>query len=161
MEDQAFFVKMVLDNWKGQINATNYLLNNLSDQQLMGEIAPSRNRGIYLLGHLAAVHDLMLPLLRFEEAIFPDLQPVFIDAPDHGFTAIPAASLLRGQWLEINERLLSNFNDLPVKDWFTRHANVSEEDFKKEPQRNRLNVVLGRTGHLMYHRGQLMLLKKR
>jgi hypothetical protein len=158
MNDQRFFVKMVLDNWQGQINAMSALLGKLSDEQLMNEIAPGRNRAIYLLGHLVAVHDLMLPLLRFEEVIYPDLQPVFVDAPDRAFDTIPTAAILREQWSAINERLISHFNALPLADWFTRHANVSEEDFAKEPKRNRLNVVIGRTSHLTYHRGQLILL---
>jgi hypothetical protein len=158
MNNQEFFVKMILDNWQGQINAMNKLLGSLSDEQLMNEISPTRNRGIYLLGHLVAVHDLMLPLLRFEEVIYPDLQPVFVDAPDDTFETIPSLAILKEQWSIINERLLGHFHALPTVDWFTRHANVSEEDFKKEPRRNRLNVVIGRTSHLTYHRGQLILL---
>jgi hypothetical protein len=158
MNDQQFFVKMVMDNWQGQINAMSKLLGKLSDEQLIKAIAPARNRGIYLLGHLVAVHDLMLPLLRFEEVIYPDLQPVFVDAPDRAFEMMPPATALREQWSLINERLLGHFTALPVTDWFTRHANVSEEDFAKEPKRNRLNVVIGRTSHLTYHRGQLILL---
>ena len=47
---------------------------------------------------------------------------------------------------------------LPAAEWFTRHANISEADFPKEPHRNRLNVLLSRTSHLAYHRGQLVLL---
>lgn len=158
MNDQDFFVKMVLDNWQGQINAMSKLLDKLTDEQLMNAIAPARNRGIYLLGHLIAVHDLMLPLLRFEEVIYPDLQPVFVDAPDRSFETIPPSKILRNQWSAINEKLLTHFVGLQTADWFTRHANVSEEDFAKEPKRNRLNVVIGRTSHLTYHRGQLILL---
>jgi hypothetical protein len=158
MNDQQFFVKMILDNWQGQINAMSIALGKLSDEQLMNEISPERNRGIYLLGHLVAVHDLMLPLLRFEEVVYPDLQPIFVDAPDRAFESIPPAEILRAQWSAINERLLTHFNTLPIADWFTRHANVSDEDFAKEPKRNRLNVVIGRTSHLTYHRGQLILL---
>jgi len=60
-------------------------------------IAPGRNRGIYLLGHLVAVHDLMLPLLRFEDVIYPDLQPVFVDAPDRAFETMPPVEILRKQ----------------------------------------------------------------
>lgn len=158
MNDQHFFVKMVLENWQGQINAMDKLLGRLTDEQLMNEISPGRNRGVYLLGHLVAVHDLMLPLLRFEEVIYPDLQPVFVDAPDRAFETIPPAIILREQWSVINESLLNHFNALPTVEWFTRHTNVSEEDFIKEPKRNRLNVVIGRTSHLTYHRGQLIFL---
>src|SRR5437764_491576 len=69
MSDQQGFVKQALDSWKGQVSGMDATLQKLSDEQLMQEVAPNRNRGIYLLGHLAAVHDMMLPLLRFEDAL--------------------------------------------------------------------------------------------
>ncbi|HEY2580576.1 MAG TPA: DinB family protein [Mucilaginibacter sp.] len=152
------FIKMALDSWKGEINATNNTLNKLSDEQLMQEIAPARNRGIYLLGHLTAVHDMMLPLLRLEDANFPELRAIFVEAPDKAVAGLPAISQLKTQWKEVNEKLHSHFASLSANEWFTRHANVSEEDFIKEPHRNRLNVLLSRTNHLSNHRGQLVLL---
>jgi hypothetical protein len=160
MNEQHFVVKMILDNWQGQINAMSNILGRLSDEQLMKEISPARNRGIYLLGHMVAVHDLMLPLLRFEEVIYPDLQPIFVDSPDRSFIEIPSTELLREQWSAINNRLHTHFKSLPTTEWFTRHANVSSEDFVKEPHRNRLNIILSRTSHITYHRGQLVLLTK-
>ncbi len=39
-------------------------------------------------------------------------------------------------------------------------AAVTAEDFAREPHRNKLNIVLNRTGHVSYHLGQLVLLKK-
>jgi hypothetical protein len=152
------FIKMALDSWQGEINATNRTLDKISDEQLMQEIAPARNRGIYLLGHLTAVHDMMLPLLRFEDANFPELRTIFVETPDKAVTDLPSISQLRKQWQEINEKLHGHFISLPANEWFTRHANVSEEDFIKEPHRNRLNVLLSRTNHLSNHRGQLALL---
>jgi hypothetical protein len=56
-------VKMSLSAWDAQNNELNKLLNELSDEQLQKEIAPGRNRGIYLLGHLVAVSDRMIPLI--------------------------------------------------------------------------------------------------
>jgi hypothetical protein len=158
MKSEDMFVKMAVDGWLGQIKAFNGTLGKLSDEQLMGEIAPGKNRGVYLLGHLTAVHDQMLPLLRFEGALYPDLKPIFIDAPDKTIASIPSMQKLREQWAAVNDKLLGHYNALPAAEWFTRHANVSEEDFAKEPHRNRLNVVMGRTNHLSYHRGQLVLL---
>jgi len=38
-----------------------------------------------------------------------------------------------------------------------RHTAVSEEDFEREPHRNRFTVLLGRTTHLAYHLGQATL----
>ncbi len=159
--NNELLVKMVIDSWLGQINATNKMLDKLSDEELMNEIAPARNRGIYILGHLAAVHDLMLPLLRFEEAKYPELGPVFIDASDKEIDTIPPAKQLRTRWNEVNETLFRHIKSLPAAEWFTRHANISDEDFIKEPHRNRLNVLISRTTHLSYHRGQLVLLIKK
>jgi hypothetical protein len=45
------------------------------------------------------------------------------------------------------------------KTWFERHTSVSEEDFLKEPHRNKLNVLLNRTNHQSYHFGQMILLQ--
>ena len=36
---------------------------------------------------------------------------------------------------------------------------VSEEDFEREPHRNRFGVLLGRTAHLAYHMGQAALVR--
>jgi hypothetical protein len=45
-------------------------------------------------------------------------------------------------------------------DWARRHSSVSEEDFAKDPSRNRFAVLLGRTNHLSYHLGQAVLALK-
>lgn len=152
------FVKMVIDAWTKELDATSALLDKLSDEQLMREVAPSRNRGIYLIGHLIAEHDAMMPLLRFQSALHPELKPLFIDAPDRAIAELPSLSQLRAQWKTVHDTLMDHIKRLPAEDWFTRHANISEEDFPKEPHRNRLNVLLSRTSHLAYHRGQLVLL---
>lgn len=159
--NNELLVKMVTDSWGKELVATNKIFDNLPDEELMQEVAPGRNRGIYLLGHLTAVHDRMLPLLRFEEAKYPELAPVFLESPDKAVEEIPSASQLRQQWKEVNDALSNHINNLPAEDWFTRHANISEEDFINEPDRNRLKVLLDRTIHLSNHRGQLLLLKKK
>ncbi len=159
MIDERLFVKMALDAWAAQLNGTDDLIGQLTDEELMHEVSPLRNRGIYLLGHLAAEHDLMLPLLRFQAPMFPELKPVFIDAPDKAITTLPTLQQLRAYWKMVNDTLMGHIAQLPADEWFTRHANISQEDFPKEPHRNRLNVLLSRTTHLAHHRGQLVLLK--
>jgi len=152
-------VKNVLDLWNSRIKATDETFNKLTDEQLMQEIAPGRNRGIYLLGHLTAVHDRMLPLLNFENQMYTKLDEPFLTKPDRAVTEIPSVSELRGYWKTVNEKLAGHFNRLQVDEWFQKHASVSEEDFLKEPHRNRLNIVAGRTAHLASHLGQLALIK--
>ena len=75
-------VKLVLDNWFGAIKRTDTLINSLTDEQLLQETAPGRNRGSYLLGHLTAVHDAMLPLLGLGDALHPGLLEPYIKNAD-------------------------------------------------------------------------------
>ena len=159
--NNELLIKMITDSWRKQVSATDKIFDNLSDEELLQEVSPRRNRGIYLLGHLTAVHDLMLQLLRFEPAKYPGLKPVFLDSADKAVEAIPSALQLRQQWKDVNETLSDHIKNLPADDWFTRHSNISEEGFVKEPNRNRLNVLLDRTIHLSNHRGQLLLLQNK
>lgn len=152
-------IKMVLDAWHTQIKQADDLFNSLSDDQLMKGIAPGRNRGVYLLGHLTAVHDRMLPLLGFGDQRYPDLYPTFVENADKTETALPPTDDLRNYWKEINTVLAEKFSKLSIEQWLQRHNAVSEVDFAKEPHRNKLNVVINRTNHLSNHLGQLILLK--
>src|SRR6185437_4667977 len=111
-------IKMITDSWRKQLIATNKIFDNLSDEELMQEVAPGRNRAIYLLGHLTAVHDRMLPLLRFEEAKYPELDRVFLESPDKAVEEIPSAQQLRQQWKEVNDTLLNHIKSLPADEWF-------------------------------------------
>jgi len=156
---QDLFVKMALDAWNIQIDRTNKLFDGLSDEQLSAEVAPGRNTGTYLLGHLAAVHDQMLPLLGLGVQLHPDLFEPFVKTPDKSGQAMPPTSHLRACWREVNQALSAALSGLSAEEWFQRHTAVSEEDFAKEPHRNRLNLVLNRTAHLANHLGQLAFLK--
>ncbi len=153
-------IKSVLDAWHSRIEAADKLFNGLNDEQLGQEISPGRNRGVYLLGHLTAVHDKMLPLLNLEPQVYPHLDEPFLTKPDKSVSQIPSVKELRENWKTINSKLATHFNKLSPDEWFQRHTSVTEEDFVKEPHRNRLNVVVGRTNHMQYHIGQVALLKK-
>jgi hypothetical protein len=161
MAHDQLSVKMQLDAWYFQVKAFDTLLGTLSDKDLMAEIAPGRNRGIYLLGHLACVHDLMGPILMFGEVMFPDLKRPFLDEADKAVSELPPLYQLREQWKIVNNSLATHFAQLTPEEWFTRHNSVSEEDFMREPHRNKLNLLISRTAHLAYHRGQMALLPRK
>jgi hypothetical protein len=152
-------IKMVFDRWNASIKSCDNMLNELSDEQLQKEIAPGKNRGIYLLGHLIAVHDDMIMLLDMGEKLYPELHKTFIDSPDKSVAAIPSAKELRANWNKQCDVLKQKFESLKPEDWFQKHTAVSAEDFSKEPHRNKLNIIITRTTHLQYHLGQLVLLK--
>jgi hypothetical protein len=152
-------LKMVFDRWNGSIKNWDAILNNLTDETLQKEIAPGKNRGIYLLGHLIAVHDEMLKLLDMGEKFYPELYEPFIKSPDKATTQIPTAAELRSFWTKQCDMLKQKFESLKPEEWFEKHTAVSTEDFINEPHRNKLNIIITRTSHLNYHTGQLVLLK--
>jgi hypothetical protein len=152
-------IKMTMDRWYVQVKNFDAALNSITDEQLQKEIAPGKNRGIYLLGHLIAVHDDMLTLLDLGDKLYPELSEPFIKQPDKAVSEIPSATELRAYWKKSNEVLSQKFESLQATDWFQKHTAVSAEDFEKEPHRNKLNIIITRTSHLSYHLGQFILLK--
>jgi len=151
-------LKMIFDRWYALVKNFDTSLNALTDEQLQKEIAPGKNRGIYLLGHLIAVHDDMLILLDMGDKLYPELNEPFLKSPDKTISDIPTATVLRACWTKQNEVLKEKFDSLQAGEWFQKHTAVSAEDFAKEPHRNKLNIIITRTSHLAYHHGQFVLL---
>jgi hypothetical protein len=158
MNSTQTMVKMISDRWNALIKQFDTILDSLTDEQLQREIAPGKNRGIYLLGHLIAVHDDMLPILNFGDKIFPEINDTF-KSPDKSISEIPSAKELRVSWKKLNGVLTQKFESLQPEEWFQKHTSVSAEDFMKEPHRNKLNILITRTSHLSYHLGQFVLIK--
>lgn len=152
-------VKSVLDAWHARIETADKKFDAMTDEELQKEVAPGRNRGLYLLGHLAVVHDKMLPLLNFEPQLYPHLEEAFLNKPDRAISDIPSVKELRAIWKNVNSKLAVHYANLNADGWFEKHSAVSAEDFVKEPHRNRLNVLVGRTNHLQYHMGQVALIR--
>jgi hypothetical protein len=158
LPETSLFVKMAVSAWKSQNDRVDKLLDKLSDEQLRADIAPGKNSGVYLLGHLVAVNDNLLPLFGFSDKLYPQLQDIFLSNPDKSGLEQPAVADLKKYWREVNRKLVLHIDEMQPGQWLTRHNAVSEEDFAKEPHRNKLNVLLNRTTHQSYHLGQLILL---
>ena len=154
MADEGLFVTGALNAWKTNIERADKLFFALTPDQLHKEIAPGKNRLIYLWGHLAAVHDRMLPLLGFGPRLHAELDDIFLSKPDKAVQNIPSAEEIKKSWNEVNGKLRDGFARLSPTEWLQKHADVSAEDFAKEPLRNRFAILLSRTGHLSYHLGQ-------
>jgi len=150
---------MALQAWHGQLKRADQLFQGLSDAQLMERVAPNRNRGIYLLGHLAAVHDDLLDLFGIGKPFRPDLHEAFVRKADDPQATYPTVGELRQYWTNVNQELTKHIDSWSVEEWLSRHSRVSEEDFVKEPHRNKFNVLLSRTSHVAYHLGQVIFLK--
>lgn len=154
-------IKMAISAWESQNKQLTKLLDALTDEQLQKEIAPGRNTGVYLLGHLIAVSDALFPLLGFSERLYPELDEVFIKNPDKSGLAMPSVAELREKLQAVNAKLATVLDTTDTDEWLDRHTAVSPEDFANEPHRNKLNVLINRTGHMANHLGQMLLLKSK
>jgi len=156
---KELFIKMAISAWDSYITRLTKLFDKLTDEQLLSQIAPNKNSGVYLLGHMIAINDAMQPLLGFGEKLYPELWKIFVDSPDRSGQSMPSIEELKKYWEDVNAHLTRRISNMKSEEWFTRHASVSEEDFAKEPHRNKLNLLMNRTNHASYHLGQLVLLQ--
>jgi hypothetical protein len=156
MTNEELFAGPAVATWKLAIGRINQLTSALSDEHLQKEVSPGRNRVYYLMGHLAVIHDRLMPMLGFGERLHPELDNQFTK-PDKTIPDELSAADLRRVFDEVNSKLTAGIEALPAADWLKRHSAVSEEDFAKEPLRNRLSVLQSRTAHAMFHAGQIRL----
>jgi DNA polymerase/3'-5' exonuclease PolX len=160
MTSEQALVTAAVNSWKLNIERADRLFSPLTEEQLLKEVAPGKNRLIYLWGHLTAVHDRMLPLLVLGPRLHPEYDALFLTNPDKAVPTLPAAEEIKKAWNEVNGTLLAGFESLSAADWLQKHASVSDEEFAKDPLRNRFSVLLSRTTHISFHLGQTALIPK-
>jgi DinB superfamily len=159
MTNEELLANAALKSWTQVLERFDKGLSALSDDQLQQRVAPGRNRIYYLLGHLTAVHDRLLPMLNIGDRLHPELDEAFISNPDGTLSDPVSVAALRTAWSEINASLTAALDGFAPQDWLQKHAAVSDQDFAADPTRNRLAVVLSRTNHLSFHTGQIILAK--
>jgi len=159
LQPSELVIRMTLTSWESQNKRFAELIEKFSDEALLREIAPGKNTGVYLLGHMIAAHDGMLPLMGLGEKKYPEMEELFLKSPDKSGKTLPPVAELRKRLHDVTAELNAQFGKLGTADWLSRHNAVSEEDFAKEPMRNKLNIVISRTVHLASHMGQMLYLK--
>jgi uncharacterized damage-inducible protein DinB len=158
--EREILVKMVIDAWETQNSRVDKLLEELSDEQLKAENVRGKNTGAYLIGHLTAVSDGLLPIFGLSNRLYPQLEEVFLKNPEKSGLEKPSIADLKKYWRSVNAKIREYFSEMKPDDWLGKHVAVSAEDFAKEPHRNKLNVLISRTNHQSYHLGQLVYLKE-
>ena len=161
MTTEKSLIDSALRAWRFNVERAEELFGGLSPEQLEREVAPGKNRLIYLWGHLAAVSDGLFPLLGIGERLHPEFDGMFISNPDKSVQLTVSGQSLKAAWQEINQKLWEGIAKFSASDWAQRHTAVSEQDFQREPHRNRFAVLLGRTAHLAYHLGQAALAQRK
>src|SRR2546425_12065080 len=94
MANEGSYVALALKVWKAQIERADKLFGGLSSEEVLREIAPGRNRLLYLWGHLTAMHDAMLPLLGLGDRFHPEVDVAFVSNSDQSQAAIPCLANL-------------------------------------------------------------------
>jgi hypothetical protein len=157
---EELLTSTALHSWKLVLSRFSKAVESASGEDLQRQVAPGRNRLIYLVGHLTAVHDRMLPMLGLGERLHPELDDAYLTNPDRALPDPLSSAELVKAWTEVNTKLTEAFERLTPQEWLQRHTAVSEEDFAKDPLRNRFAVLLSRTNHLSFHTGQTVLAKE-
>ena len=157
MTPEQSMTATALQSWALSISRAEKTFSGLSDEALRRPVAPGKNRLVYLYGHLIAVHDAMLPLLGIGERLHPELDAPFLKEADNAAANVPSAATLKALWDEVHGALQAGFDRFSPTDWTQRHTAMSDADFATNPLRNRLAVLLSRTGHIAYHLGQCAL----
>jgi hypothetical protein len=159
MTTEEILASTALNSWKLVIGRLNEYITPLSDEQLQQQVAPGKNRLVYLVGHLTATHDRLFPMLGLGKRLHPELDEAYFTNPDRTFPDPISPSGVKQAWNEVNSKLSAAFESLTPKEWLHKHSAVTEEEFAKEPLRNRLAVLMSRTNHASFHAGQAILAK--
>jgi uncharacterized damage-inducible protein DinB len=159
MTTEEMLSRTALHSWKLVIGRLSDAIAPLNDEQLQRQVAPGKNRLLYLVGHLTAIHDRLFPLLGLGERLYPELDEIYIVNPDRALADPVSATGLKQAWSEVNSKLTAAFEQLTPQQWLEKHTAVSEEDFAKDPTRNRIAVLMSRTNHAAFHTGQAALIK--
>ena len=78
MTTEELLASTALGSWKLVVGRLSGSIASLNDEQLQRQIAPGKNRLLYLVGHLTAVHDRMFPLLGLGERLHPELDEAYV-----------------------------------------------------------------------------------
>ena len=159
MTREELLIKTAKFAWQTQTERAGALINSLTHEQFLIEIAPGRNTVRYIIGHLIAIHDAMNGILGIGNRAYAFLDEAFVKNPDKSAFDMPDADTLKKYWNDVHEGLETSLRNLSIEDWFSRHNAVTDEVFIRNPSRNKLSVLLNRTNHAAYHLGQLKLLK--
>ncbi len=133
------------------------VLDTITDENFHKPIVPGGNSPSWLLGHLTDTDDALLEIFGIRSRMFPELAKIYHHERGSNQGGHLSRQELTSNWKSILAVLDATFKSMSESDWLARHTIVSEEDFKKQPHRNKLNVMLSRVTHKASHLGQIAL----
>lgn len=151
-------LEICLLQWNTYNRRMQKTLDTISEEDFHKPIVPGGNSASWLLGHLAETDDALLELFAIRTRMFPELAKVYHHERGTNQNGHLSKADLTTKWNAITAELDKAFKSMSEQDWHSRHQAVSEEDFRKEPHRNKLNVMLSRVWHKASHLGQIAML---
>src|SRR5260221_11525096 len=82
MTTEQLTVTIIIASWKNTVGRADKVFSELTERQFLQEVAPGRNRILYLLGHLTAGHDGLHTVLGLGERLHPQPDGTFLSQPD-------------------------------------------------------------------------------
>ena len=146
--------------WDAYNRRMQKVFETITEDDFHKPIVPGGNSPSWLLGHLADTDDTLLELFGIRSRMFPELIKIYHHERGTNQSGHLSKEELATKWKQIVTELDRTFKSMTESDWLSRHMIVSEEDFKKEPHRNKLNVMLSRVTHKASHLGQIALQAK-
>lgn len=147
--------------WRVKNEWVDYALGRVSDENLAREVAPGRNHGVWILGHLIASDDDLAMYLGRGGRRFPEYEALFqTRSVLRPVSEYPAPERLRREWKELceaNERLFAELTDAELDEPHALIGENPDDDYFKTKR----ECVLNWAAHQLYHAGQLVLLVPR
>jgi hypothetical protein len=124
-------MEQALTAWNTTIERVDKFFLSLTPEEGTLEVAPGRNRLIYILGHLTVTHDRMLDLLDLGARLHPEFDAMFLSTPDKTIE-LPPFERVRGAWAEVNQKISQRIELFSSSDWVRRPTAVSSEGIAKD-----------------------------
>src|SRR5260370_16280926 len=90
MTPEQSVVACAVHAWKLNVERADTLFSGLSEQQLLKEVAPGKNRLVPLWGPLVPLHPPLLPLLGLRPPLPPELGPPVLPGAHKPVTHLPS-----------------------------------------------------------------------
>lgn len=133
-------------------------MKSLSDEDFKKEIAPCKNHGIWIFGHLIACEDDFALFMGKGKIEYPEYQKLFGEGSKLlSIESYPSVCELKEIWKELvnrNKKIYEELNDNELNEPQTQ---IKVNDFWKTKE----DIAVHWQHHVMYHAGQLALLIKK
>lgn len=149
-----------LIQWNTYNTRMQKVLDTIAPENFNKPIVLGGNTPSWLLGHLVDTDDKLLELFGISDRLFPELATIYHHERGANQSGHFSKDELTMKWQAVIAKLDAAFKSWRESDWHSKHTAVTEEDFKKEPHRNKLNVMLSRVTHKASHLGQIAMQSK-